>query len=194
MMVFQNPNQSRNQRPVRRSMRADSGASLLEVLIAIVIMSFGLLALAGMTTAGLQYSKMAQFQTIGVQLALDISDRMRANSEGFKLASAPYDKTTVYSSSTAAITAPVCVDADKCTPAEVAGIDLAEWRNSLRQSIPGGDAFVQRDTANPAGVDIWIMWTDVGLATGLSTNAACPTAAVANGSSAPRCLYFRAVI
>ena len=192
MMVFQNPNQGCNQRPMRLNMRADSGASLLEVLIAIVIMSFGLLALAGMTTAGLQYSKMAQFQTIGVQLALDISDRMRANSEGFKLNS--YNKTTVYSSSVAAIEVPACAVATACTSAEIASIDLAQWRNSLRQSMPGGDAFVQRDTANPLGVDIWIMWTDVGLATGLSTNAACPTEAVATGSSAPRCLYFRAVI
>jgi type IV pilus assembly protein PilV len=168
------------------------GASLLEVLIAILIMSFGLLALAGMTTASLQYSKIAQFQTIGVQLSVDLSDRMRANTDGFM--SNSYNKTTVYSSSTAAITVPACAVATACTSSEIASIDLAQWRNALRVSMPGGDAFVQRDVSNPLAVDIWIMWTDVGLATGLSANAACPSAAVASGSSAPRCLYFRSVI
>ncbi len=168
------------------------GASLLEVLIAIVIMSFGLLALAGMTTASLQYSKIAQFQTIGVQMSVDISDRMRANTDGFKANS--YNKTTVYSSSTAAITVPTCATATACTSAEIASIDLAQWRNALRSNMPGGDAYVQRDTVNTLAVDIWIMWTDVGLANGLAANAACPAAAVAAGTSAPRCLYFRAVI
>jgi type IV pilus assembly protein PilV len=168
------------------------GASLLEVLIAIVIMSFGLLALAGMTTASLQYSKIAQFQTIGVQQAVDISDRMRANAAGFMANS--YNKTTVYSSATAAVTLPTCANATNCTSAEVASIDLAQWRNTLRLNFPGGDAFVRRDTVNPLAVDIWIMWTDVGLATGLAANAACPAAAISAGSAAPRCLYFRAVI
>jgi type IV pilus assembly protein PilV len=168
------------------------GASLLEVLIAIVIMSFGLLALAGMTTASLQYSKIAQFQTIGIQLSVDVADRMRANSDGFVANS--YNKTTPYSSVTAAITVPTCAVAAACTPAEIASIDLAQWRNALRTSMPGGDAFVRRDTANPLAVDIWIMWTDVGLATNLAANGACPAAALVGVTDTPRCLYFRAVI
>lgn len=181
------PGSARNGRQAR-------GASLLEVLIAIVIMSFGLLAMGGLTASSLQYGKMAQFQTAGVQLASDLADRMRANTDGF--AGNSYNKTTVYSSTTAAITVPTCAIAAKCTSAELASIDLAEWRNNLRTGLPGGDAYVVRDIDNPLAVDIWVMWLDPGLNATLVTSgsASCPAAAVTAGTTVPHCLYFRAAI
>jgi type IV pilus assembly protein PilV len=179
--------------PVSVPRTGQSGASLLEVLIAIVIMSFGLLALGGLTASSVQYGKMAQFQTVGVQLAADLVDRMRSNSDGF-IANA-YNKTAVYSSATAAITVPACATTTQCTSAEMASIDLAEWRNSLRLSLPGGDAYVVRDAVTPLAVDIWVMWMDPGLASGLANGGACPVAAIAAGTTeVPRCLYFRAAI
>ncbi|MES2412330.1 MAG: type IV pilus modification protein PilV [Pseudomonadota bacterium] len=185
--------------------RRTRGASLLEVLIAIVIMSFGLLAMGGLTAASIQYGKMAQFQTIGVQLANDLADRMRANADGFNnvtglCTSDCYNRTSAYSSTTAAITVPTCAGTN-CTYKEQADIDLAEWRNTLRTSLPGGDAYVVRDTVNKPAVDIWIMWIDPSLRAGTDTSlitsgsASCPTGAVATGSTTvPHCLYFRAGI
>lgn len=189
-MIHINPLHTGKSMPGLRT--AHRGASLLEVLIAIVIMSFGLLALGGLTASSVQYGKMAQFQTVGVQLAADLADRMRANSDGFMTNS--YNKTTVYSSATAAITVPSCATATQCTSAEMAAIDLAEWRNSLRLNLPGGDAYVVRDVASPLAVDVWVMWMDPGLAAGLATSGACPAAALAAGAEVPRCLYFRAAI
>ena len=175
------------------------GASLLEVLIAIVIMSFGLLAMGGLTAATIQYGKMAQFQTVGVQLAADFADRMRANTDGYTASN--YDKTTAYSSTVGAVTVPACTVASKCSPAELAAIDLAEWRNSLRTSLPGGDAYVLRDADNPLAVDIWVMWIDPGLKVGsdasmvVAGSSSCPVAAVPTSAAiVPHCLYFRATI
>lgn len=172
--------------------RNQVGASLLEVLIAIVIMSFGLLALGGLTAASVQYGKMAQFQTVGVQLAADITDRMRANVDGFMINS--YNKAAVYASNVSAITVPTCAILTKCSPAELAAIDLAEWRNSLRLGLPGGDAYILRDVATPLTVDVWVMWTDPTLANGIAANSACPAAAIAGLTDLPKCLYFRAAI
>lgn len=176
--------------------RAESGASLLEVLIAIVVMSFGMLALGGLTATTIQYGKMAQFQTVGVQLASDYADRMRANREGF-VASA-YNKTSVYSSSTAVVTVPTCLVG--CSAQAIQAIDQAEWTNALRRSLPGGDAYVLRDPSSALGVDIWIMWIDPGLSVGsdnslvTSGSAACPAAAIVGVGTVPHCLYFRASI
>ena len=173
---------------------AARGASLLEVLIAIVIMSFGLLAMGGMTASSIQYGKMAQFQTVGVQLASDFADRMRANTDGF--AGNSYNKTSVYSSVTAVITSPLCLVATKCTGQELAAIDIAEWRNSLRTGLPGGDAYVLRDVDTPLVVDIWVMWIDPGINTTLVTSgsSSCPAAALTASATIPHCLYFRAAI
>jgi type IV pilus assembly protein PilV len=179
--------------------RSQTGSSLLEVLITMLIMSFGLLALSGLTASSLQYSKMAQFQTIGSQLAIEYGDRMRGNVAGFQAGN--YNKTDAYTGATSAVTVPACGTPAKCTPAEVAAIDIAEWTNLLRQRLPGGGAYVLRDAANPLSVDIWVMWVEANLdfngsSDTLSVSATggnqCPAAAgTASVSPAPRCMYFR---
>lgn len=177
----------------RRTRQA--GASLLEVLVAVLIMSFGLLSLAGLAAAAQQYAKMAQFQTVGGQLASDYAERMRANATGFALDL--YDKVGPYS--TAMATAVACADPGKCTSAELAAQDKASWTNELRRRLPGGDAFVRRDAVNALAVDLWILWVDPDLAVGTSTagTADCPTDAVSampSGAALPRCMYFRVSI
>lgn len=169
------------------------GSSLLEVLIAVLIMSFGMLALGNLTVASLQYGKLSQFQTISVQLAADLTDRMRANIVGF--GSSAYNKTTVYTSSNAVIAtpSPACNSGAPCTAAQLAALDLVQWRNDLRSRLPGGDAYVVRSTTNSSAVDVWIMWTESSQDVGLSTlnNTDCPAAAVVSVSPLPRCVYFR---
>lgn len=172
-----------------------AGASLLEVLIAVLIMSFGLLGLGGLTAASVQYSKLAQYQTIGTQLANEYGDRMRANTDGFTVG--VYDKVAVYSASGTTVTVPTCAISTACTPAEIGAIDQAEWVNSLKQRLPGGDAYVERDTVNLLAVNIWIMWTEPNLSYGsdnsLSTgsSADCPANAITGLTTAPRCMFFR---
>lgn len=184
-----------NVRRLVRWRKRQSGASLLEVLVAVLIMSFGLLSLAGLAAAAQQYAKMAQFQTVGGQLASDYAERMRANATGFGLDL--YNKTVPYS--TAAATSAACADPGLCTTAELAAQDKASWTNELRRRLPGGDAFVRRDSVNVLAVDLWILWVDPDLAVGSSTAGAndCPTDAVSaipSGSPLPRCMYFRVSI
>ena len=167
------------------------GSSLLEVLVAVLIMSFGLLALGGRTAASQQYVKMAQFQSIGMTLASDLSERMRGNVSGFQQKG--YDHAEAYS--TAAITVPGCKVAGACTVTEMAALDLAEWLKDVRLRLPGGDAYVERSSTNVLAADIWILWVDpnIGkLAVGVPTD--CPAKAV-SGRSADmeplRCMYYR---
>ncbi len=181
---------------------AQQGASLLEVLIAILIMSFGLMALAGLAASSQQYSKMSQFQTVGSQLAIDFAERMRANVAGFEQGF--YDKTDVYVNSSELVPMPACALPTQCTAQEMAARDQADWLNDLRVRLPGGDAFVQRDVFNPLAADVWVMWLDPTLVTGpaagdnLSTGSAadCPAAAIGSvpAGGMPRCLYYRVSI
>lgn len=182
--------------------RFQKGSSLLEVLITMLVMSFGLLALGGLTAASLQYSKISQYQTIGSQLAIEYGDRMRGNVAGFQANN--YDQTAAYSGASGAVTVPACAIPAQCTPAEVAAIDIAEWTNALQQRLPGGGAYIVRDTANPLSVNIWLMWVEPNLnfstsADTLSVSATggnqCPVNAGITSLSAavatPRCMYFR---
>ena len=65
-----------------RQRRHHRGVSLIEVLIAIVIASIGLLALAGVNTAAIRYTKMSQYRGTATLLANDLGERMRANKAG----------------------------------------------------------------------------------------------------------------
>lgn len=167
--------------------KRQQGSSLLEVLIAILIMSFGLLALGGLAAAAQQYVKMAQFQSVGMALASDLGERMRGNVAGFQ--SDGYVRASAYS--TAAVTVPPCADASACTFAEMAAKDMAEWVGELRRRLPGGDAYVQRDATNTLATDIWILWVDPETAApAFVANTNCPATAL-TGAPKLRCMYYR---
>jgi type IV pilus assembly protein PilV len=171
--------------------RRTRGSSLLEVLIAVLILSFGLLGLGGLAAAAQQYVKMAQFQSIGTLMAADLGERMRGNIEGFQRDG--YVRTQAYS--TTPVSIPTCKVAVACEPGELAAIDLAQWVDELQKRLPGGDAYVQRGTANKLAADIWIVWIDPELASPLKVaeSSDCP-AGIREGSIAgppPRCMYYR---
>ena len=57
----------------------NQGFTLLEVLVAIVIVSIGLLAVAGMQTTAISANASAKNGTIAIQLAEEMVDRIRVN-------------------------------------------------------------------------------------------------------------------
>ena len=69
-------------RPTRRQIQA--GFSLIEILVAIVVISLGLLGLAGLQAASLRNNQVAYFRSIASQQAYDMMDRMRVNLAGVR--------------------------------------------------------------------------------------------------------------
>ena len=65
-----------------------SGFSMIEVLIALLVLAFGLLGLAFMQTLNLRYTKSAQQRTQAVNLASELLDTMRANRSQLSLLAA----------------------------------------------------------------------------------------------------------
>lgn len=55
------------------------GFTLIEILVAVVVLSIGLLGLAGLQARSLQFNKSAEQRSQATILAYDIIDRMRAN-------------------------------------------------------------------------------------------------------------------
>ena len=136
------------------------GFTLLEVLIALLILSIGLLGLAALQTTGLRSNEMASMRTTSTQLAYDISDRMRANPAGvtaneYELAGG---------------------DEPDLTGTSVAELDLIAWYNAVIL-LPGGRAsIVQCDGASVPPCDgithiITVQWDE--MRTG-ATGTTCP--------------------
>ncbi len=147
------------------------GYSLIEVLIALLVLSIGLLGIAGMQLTGLKENQNAQYRTQAIYLANDMADRMRANPAGVTAGS--YN--TIDSTSDASYdTQPAC--AATCTAAEIANIDAYEWLSgnvttSIPNTIPLGEGLITRNTG-PGTFTITVMWDDDRQGTGTNCGGA----------------------
>lgn len=83
------------------------GATMLEVLIAIVVLSFGLLGMLGLLTNGLKMTSSSQYRTIAAQQLTAIADMISANPDiSFAYAALPASNTTN------SVITPNCLTAD----------------------------------------------------------------------------------
>ena len=175
----------------RRVARRQAGSSLIEVLVAILILSFGMLAMAGLHASSLRYGKMAQFRSVATQLAYDLSDRMRANVVG--ATAGDYNFAEPYDSDTEKVDVPACAEPGKGSPEEIAAIDMAQVRNTTRLSLPGGALFVTQDAAGSNVFNIWILWLDPATADAAALSGICPDG-MGNPSLVPQCHYLRVAL
>lgn len=179
------------------------GASLIEVLIAVVIMSFGVLALAGMQAFAVAANQNVLAQGMAASIAADFADMMRANPEAFGSAvvgvGGKYDLAASFNGDTnvtAVQAAQVCAYPN-CTTATLAAYDIAMINARLRANLRGGTYALIRPTiggvVSPTWGDLWIMWTErrnTGDASSETNFDKCP-AAVVSATSQPRCFYMR---
>ncbi len=118
-----------------------SGSSLIEILIAIVISAFVLLALAAAQLATLRNQTVAHDRTLATVLSVELIERMRANHDGAldgKYSSALQNYPGQSENWLANGAAPGCADAIICTSSEIAATDLYEWRAALARAVVGG--------------------------------------------------------
>lgn len=115
----------------RNTRLLQSGISLVEVMIALLVISVGLLAVASLQLLSKRSNYDAAQRTTAAQLADDLMERMRAN----PAALINYvDATPVGGGSTAA-PATVCEGAVVCTAEELAVYDVWQWEQELDGSL-----------------------------------------------------------
>lgn len=119
--------------------RAQAGVGLIEVLIAVVVLSIGLLGLAGVQLTSMRSANAALAKTQANTLGNDILDRMRAN-RGAAL-NENYD-----------------TEFDQAhTTGSVAEDDLADWKDELAAYLPGGQGRIDVDNSD---TEIQIRWRE----------------------------------
>lgn len=127
-----------------------SGFTLLEILVAIVVLSLGMLGLAGLQAATLRNNQIAYYRAIAVQQTYDMADRIRANQAG--IAAGAYDNLTAVTPAD-----PDCVG-NVCTPANMAVADHSQWNTNNARMLPGGVGTV---VVAPGGAfDISVSWNE----------------------------------
>lgn len=117
------------------------GLGLIEVLVATLVFSIGLIGLAGMLTTAAQAHRGAYVRTQAGFLAQAMAERMHANLAG--VWSGGYDSGAY----PVAGAPPDCASNPGCSPAQVARRDQLHWSRQLVQFLPAATAAV---TCTPA--------------------------------------------
>jgi type IV pilus assembly protein PilV len=150
---------------MNKNVNRNSGFTLMEVLVALAVLSIGMLGMAGMQLFSMKSSHGAYLQSQASYFAYDLIDKMRANPVGFD--NGNYD--SAYTSIPGSLTNCQSTSAT-CTPAQLASFELAQWKCALgsyandtacsgtlnmTSVLPNGDGQVVR---NGDDVTVTIQW------------------------------------
>lgn len=170
------------------------GASLIEVLVAILVLSFGMLSLAGMLSFSVQLPKLSAYRSAASNLAATHAEKVRANPEAF--ASNLYTSSLSYDGTFATLSLSDCTYPN-CTSSSLATMDIAATRQAARIQLPAGGMIMKCGAsacAKTSYADLWIVWQEPTTFATLDANSSdnCPTEVTGTYTSPrPRCLYLR---
>lgn len=128
-------------------MSRQTGFTMLEVLIAILVLAIGLLGLGALQSVSLKNGQSAYYRSVASQLAYDMSDRMRGNTAG--VYASAYNRTGIGSDYGTPVAN--CATVTGCNTAELANNDAYEWQQLVQSSLPGGQGIVCIDSTPDDG-------------------------------------------
>lgn len=138
-----------SQRPMR-ARHFHAGLSLVESLVAILVLALGVAGLAWTQARLLIDGRHANARAGAILLIGDLSNRMLFNQAtaaggGYSLA---WGETPAAKDCTSA-----------CSGSELAQSDLGAWRTALSRALPSGDASVFRSSDDPRQIGIAVSWS-----------------------------------
>ena len=132
-----------------------SGFSLVESLVALLILSIGLLGIAALYVDSIGAGRTALLRSQAVALASDMADRIRANANAL----AAYDTVLAGGGADNGCVAGVL----DCTPAQMASHDVFIWLQAIAARLPNGQGVVVFNGGLlPPLYTITVSWTEVG--------------------------------
>ncbi|MGI4848830.1 MAG: type IV pilus modification protein PilV [Janthinobacterium lividum] len=150
-------------------MARPTGFSLVEVLIALVVIAAGLLGLAKMQALSLSATKNAGSRGLIALQTESLADLMHANQAFWASGQAPASFTVAGTSVTDAthvLDVAVANCQSRCTPARLAAFDLHTWAADMNEQFPSYAAKVNcsTDASTPINCIIYVTWSEKSVA------------------------------
>ena len=141
---------------------SSAGFSLLEVMVALLVLSIGLLGLAGLQTFSLKFNHQSYERTQATLLIYDIMDRIVANPLAARAGN--FDSVPA-GTAAASYPSPASCQTTGCSTSDLANYELNSWKLQLETSkiLAQGTGSVTR--ANPGDIsgciyDISVTWVE----------------------------------
>ncbi len=126
---------------LENKLASQKGVTMIEVLVSVIILSIGLLGLAGLQSAGITHNQSASFRSTATMMTYSILDSLRANRA--EASNGNYN---------------IALGATKPTGDAIYQKDLNNWMTELALRLPTGQGSVAVDNNN--NVMITIQWDD----------------------------------
>lgn len=126
--------------PLSIHKRRQAGATLIEVLVAVLVTIIGVLGAASLQMNSVKFNHIANTRSYATMLAYDVIDRMRANRN--EALNGRYD---------------LALNDDAPTGNTIPQVDLREWLNELSGRLPAGDGSVVR---NGSTFTVTVQWDE----------------------------------
>lgn len=131
------------------------GITLLESLVALVILATAVLGMLGVQLRTLAETQTGVRRAQAVRLIEDLAERIKSNPGG-------YSQLHSYVSDWTNTPASVDCSGSPCTPAQLAQWDLWQWKRAVAQTLPSGEANIFESTdetdANRRQLGVMVGW------------------------------------
>lgn len=126
---------------MQHRVRPARGFTLIEVLVALIVLVLGVLGAAGMTLTALRDSKQSGMRSQAVALAYELADMIRAN----------FNNEDVFRAAAPVFVVSACYSPAGCSPAEMAQNEFYLWTQKMSipgTSLPNAETKICRDSAH----------------------------------------------
>lgn len=176
------------------------GSTLIEVLVAALLLAVGMLSLAGLQATAMRLTKDAEFKATSSEIAFALSESIKANVGGIAQYATPASNAFVVNPPPVAIPTTCDGIANVCTTVQMAAQDLARIQELVRNRLPSGQivsVYVAPPGGAPPAIDLWVAWLPSNSRSGdanvdAQTVQPCP-AQFDPGQIGVQCQYFRIV-
>jgi len=130
--------------------RRNGGFTLVEAMVALIVLSVGLLGIAALYVETLRANRTSLYRTQAVNMATDIGDRMRSNRDPALALVGFY-------------ACDPCAIGDGGNPIAIA--DLTDWVTQIETQLPGGTAnitYTASTATTPATYVVGVSWNELG--------------------------------
>ncbi len=158
-------------------MKNSRGFSMLEALIAMLIIMIAILGIAGMQMYAINNTENARYQSIAAILATSMGAEMQANAEYW--ATPVY--VTVNGATITGITSSgnICTSSGSgaCSATQLAYYDLSQWGTAVANALPAGTATVNCVAVTPTTCTVTLTWSEKNIAFNKATGTETGTLA-----------------
>jgi type IV pilus assembly protein PilV len=144
------------------------GLSMIEILVTLTIVAFGLLGILGLQARALSYQKDSFDRKAAAELVSQLAEVMRANQQGFN--EGRYNRDLDVPTATPGA---VTTCAPPCTVTQVATRDLDEFLIEMRRRLPASGAYIRWNAVDPTTAQVSIAWAEPLSSTAAAQDAVC---------------------